>query len=372
MPALYNYGITAGRDEFGREDRAWHKMDIFIDREDLIVEEALVLSKMDQHKVSKRPISYPDADGFAVTSPKHFMLVREVLPEVFDSEYELKPVTDQYTVADMTDVAASINELSKMWPVASACMLDDGAVALFSLRMRDQNFGIAGDEHLSFLTVANDFRGDGGLKYYYSLIRAVCINTYSSGLASASYRVSIPHKGDVVSRLELEAAVTKAAQESKLSAQNELNLWVKTFLTKNQIADVLEAAFPKPAKEAVGMQMRIDDADMFNRLPEKQQVYALNIRDAQEYNRGKMNDRNEEHRNAAATFLAEMADLEPTVTVGPDGKRTAYAVYNAITARTNGYKGRGNVFGQMLPGGERDRMGNRAISAIREIVKQNN
>lgn len=97
--------------------------------------------------------------------------------------------------ADLLEKVLASSDLG----IETALSLRSGKIVVITART-PEHIRIAGEEHISYTTVANWHDGSGTAKIYTGVIRAVCANTLQAGLLSAKSMMAFRHVGNPMAR----------------------------------------------------------------------------------------------------------------------------------------------------------------------------
>jgi phage/plasmid-like protein (TIGR03299 family) len=319
MPDYFNVGSF-------RDVKSWHGKEVssgglFTGK--VNIWEQMQKSQMDYH-VHKVPATYVLSDGSTLFDNGRYGILRE--PTKWSNNWErLRVVGNRYEVIQNEDLARVLEPLNKEWPVEGMGVLKDGKIIFVELKLEPFDVrGLETERHDTFLLVAND-HAQGSAKWGLTTVRVVCWNTYS--MAEGDKRViNIPHTGEVESELAFRSALMQKTVERRKSTQETLDQLFVTKVTKRQTANVIEAAFPDPkptrALRLSDMARGEDgDGDIFDYIIQR----GESARETQEKQMERIVGLRVETGDALNKFNDEY----------PYAARTAYAVWNAVTAVTN-------------------------------------
>jgi hypothetical protein len=217
-----------------------------------------------------------------------------------------------------------------------------------------------GEQHYSFLTVANDLV-QGGVIWLRTVIRAECWNTYNASLKSiASLR--IPHTDNADTILAFLAQVETATVSEQKQHQVDLNNLMAKVVNEAEVNAVLAKVFPDPKPTS---KMKLAAAKAASKVDEETAADFMELVAKDEATSAWKKGRMEELRTAVkAAYEVFNGDF-------PYAANTAYALFQAITQIVNHsplFKGSNEKQQVSLLFGQKANIQDLAWDAVMELI----
>jgi hypothetical protein len=303
--------------------------------------------------IDRLPVFVRYPDGTEVPFPNHFGLVRPPLADV-PGYAPLQVVGASYELVQHTDFCRALDPLTKEgWQVETLGVLSEGAQVFVCFAAG--GFVVNGDD-LDLLWCASDTKDGGAMSLFSTHTRVVCKNTYRIAEGSALQRLQIPHYRGAKAELDFAVQVLAATQSAQADFKATLEQFGRTRLVDEQIAAILERAYPTPA-----MPRR---AKMIDELSKNGGFAVLGPDMQAEYTalqREWLSER--EHVEATREAVVERTDIFGQER--PDFGGTAWALWNGVTEIANYAKGQGRA--QSILFGRRGSTMQTAYKALCEV-----
>lgn len=290
---------------------AWHHLGQVFD-EPITASEACERSGADI-QYETMPLVIPGHEDLEV---KQIAIVRHPVDD--DPHFRIMGYGSQdYTLLSNMDIAKTLDPLCKEWPVETIGVLSFGETIFFTLDAGTTKIG--GEDVKQFFLVADYKTGKDSLRIAYTPTRVVCWNTLISGLSAATVTSAIPHSKRV--RDELDFRVDLMAQMRKAQQQVDARMQqlAVTRVVEDQVAEIINAAYPLPARPSK-LRMMDDIGDAVEMLKPEQQKYLMKQSEKYDYEVNRI----VEFRDLAATLYNRLCDEFPKIADTP------WAAYNAV------------------------------------------
>lgn len=212
------------------------------------------------------PAFIPDEDGSYMPVPGRYYLYRPAVDGLFNDPAIFDEVSERYEPVSNLQIAETLNDLSKQWPVSTVGVLGNGDRSFITLDMGKTDVGgYESEEFQRYLTVLNQFK-NGGIYWFPSNIRVVCANTYRLALGKAEKTnqvYSISHASEPLTILGFLAQVEEAAIQAQNLFFDKLDKMMTVNLEgKKPVQEFLEKVLPEPTvPRIVEMAARGKDLD---------------------------------------------------------------------------------------------------------------
>lgn len=234
-----------------RKQPAWHNIAkrIFSEDEVLCAGDAMREVAGDIN-IRSFPLSYSMDNVLGTTSivdTGKKMLVR--MPTADDPKpHELGIAEDSWVATSYTELAETLNDVTKTYKVETAGLLEDGGLAF--LCFRGEDYAVKGDEMRSYFAANFSLTPGKGHKIFHSPVRVVCWNTNTMAEGQATINLSIPHSKDAKQRMTLAAKLVTQFHEMKDKAKDIFTAFADRPVTQQDVDTIIYAAFQLPALPA--------------------------------------------------------------------------------------------------------------------------
>jgi phage/plasmid-like protein (TIGR03299 family) len=337
----------------GRREPAWHRLgEVFPADEKMTATQAMERADI-MFGIDKHPQVVKMADGTELATDS-FAVVRE--PTVDDPEPRvLATVGKEWTAIQARDLGEMLDPISKRFPVETAGAIGQGEKIFITLDAGASS--IAGEDHKLFWLVTDHRDGTGALSIAFTPVRVVCQNTLITGLRSSKVSVNLKHNKSIAVDTSFYLDIFNQMARTQETVVEAMNSLTKVTLKKEQVADIMSAAYPTASKPN---RLKLSDGISADDVPAKVWVRILNDRKDQveEF----------EKRQARVTRIRDNA-LERVDIFNQEFSglaNTPWAVYNAIVETEDyrrGWDGSGTaLFGQRAEA--KARAFNKALSYV--------
>lgn len=318
-----------GQNFLGRQP-AWHGLGTIIPRDqELTVADALTLAGADYEVRTTKLVT--EAFGKRIDTGR-VALVRS--PMTVDPEPRILGVaTKSYVPVQNRELAGLLGQISEAndWPVETIGVLGRGERVFFTLAAGEVE--VPGDASPvgMFYFISGGHDGGHAVTIGVTPVRIVCQNTLMMGLASASFRADVAHKGAALAEVQFQVNVVAQMQSAATAVTAAMRLLAATPVTSEALEPIFEAAYPTPlraysdrAVAILGSTVTLDEA-----------------RKLQLEGKVKKADNWEEsvktYRDAALVRLEAFNDEYPQVA------NTPWAAYNAVVETEQYRRGKSNT-----------------------------
>ena len=230
----------------GVREPAWHNLGTVIP-EPVGAIEALTMAKLD-YRVIKIPLFAsldigPDPFGNKVEIKNRFATIIEPDENIHEAD-ALGIVGPDYQVLQNEDLAELLEPLNGKWPIETAGAIQKGSVVWFLLKMSSDKVG---DEVVdTYLLCSTGHDGKTGINIAMTRTRVVCWNTWSMALNNSQLNFEIDHRGDVKTKTGAYLDLIGVLDSSLERVNLQDNILAKTRVSDEQVASVINSAFPTP------------------------------------------------------------------------------------------------------------------------------
>jgi predicted nucleic acid-binding protein len=303
--------------------------------------------------IDKHPQVVKMDDGTELATDS-YAVVRE--PTADDPQPRvLATVGKDWTAIQARDLGEMLDPISKRFPVETAGAIGQGEKIFITLDAGASS--IAGEDHKLFWLVTDHRDGTGALSIAFTPVRVVCQNTLITGLRSSKVSVNLKHNKSIAVDTSFYLDIFNQMARTQETVVEAMNSLTKVTLKKEQVADIMSAAYPTASKPN---RLKLSDGISADDVPAKVWVRILNDRKDQveEF----------EKRQARVTRIRDNA-LERVDIFNQEFSglaNTPWAVYNAIVETEDyrrGWDGSGTaLFGQRAEA--KARAFNKALSYV--------
>ena len=341
----------------GSKDAVYGNADVVID-----IAEAMQRSKMLDVTVEKFPLTATIGNK-PVSADGRFAL------GIANPDWQDEPVFfnrvvgNRYEPMQNARLAELLEGLNKLWPVEGAMMLKDGEITVVQLKIDEYAPGnVEQEKHIAYLVVAIDYT-QGGIMWLRTDVRVVCWNTYSMSLVALD-KLRIPHSSkadDTLAFLAKVQELTASAQKNHVRQMNDL---FTRKVTTEEVATIVDAAFPDPKKSSRMQIAELDAAqevggdlakNFFEMVNEDQGRFAW-AETRQDKLRlavgGEIAKFNEDHPYAANTAygafqgVTAVVNHSPLFTGSEDKKAVSYILGNKKSQQEKAFNAALNLIGE--------------------------
>jgi phage/plasmid-like protein (TIGR03299 family) len=337
----------------GRREPAWHRLgEVFPADEKMTATQAMERADI-MFGIDKHPQVVKMDDGTELATDS-YAVVRE--PTADDPQPRvLATVGKDWTAIQARDLGEMLDPISKRFPVETAGAIGQGEKIFITLDAGASS--IAGEDHKLFWLVTDHRDGTGALSIAFTPVRVVCQNTLITGLRSSKVSVNLKHNKSIAVDTSFYLDIFNQMARTQETVVEAMNSLTKVTLKKEQVADIMSAAYPTASKPN---RLKLSDGISADDVPAKVWVRILNDRKDQveEF----------EKRQARVTRIRDNA-LERVDIFNQEFSglaNTPWAVYNAIVETEDyrrGWDGSGTaLFGQRAEA--KARAFNKALSYV--------
>jgi len=337
----------------GRREPAWHRLgEVFPADEKMTATQAMERADI-MFGIDKHPQVVKMADGTELATDS-FAVVRE--PTVDDPEPRvLATVGKEWTAIQARDLGEMLDPISKRFPVETAGAIGQGEKIFITLDAGASS--IAGEDHKLFWLVTDHRDGTGALSIAFTPVRVVCQNTLITGLRSSKVSVNLKHNKSIAVDTSFYLDIFNQMARTQETVVEAMNSLTKVTLKKEQVADIMSAAYPTASKPN---RLKLSDGISADDVPAKVWVRIFNDRKDQieefEKRQARVTRIRDNAQERVDIFNQEFTSLA----------NTPWAVYNAIVETEDyrrGWDGSGTaLFGQRAEA--KARAFNKALSYV--------
>jgi len=337
----------------GRREPAWHRLgEVFPADEKMTATQAMERADI-MFGIDKHPQVVKMADGTELATDS-FAVVRE--PTVDDPEPRvLATVGKEWTAIQARDLGEMLDPISKRFPVETAGAIGQGEKIFITLDAGASS--IAGEDHKLFWLVTDHRDGTGALSIAFTPVRVVCQNTLITGLRSSKVSVNLKHNKSIAVDTSFYLDIFNQMARTQETVVEAMNSLTKVTLKKEQVADIMSAAYPTASKPN---RLKLSDGISADDVPAKVWMRILNDRKDQveefEKRQARVTRIRDNAQERVDIFNQEFTSLA----------NTPWAVYNAIVETEDyrrGWDGSGTaLFGQRAEA--KARAFNKALSYV--------
>jgi len=319
-----------GQRFLGRSRPAWHGLGQVFDEDTSILASEAVKRVAGDIVVRPLPIFYKKEDGGTEEIKNYQAIVRS--PTQDDPNEKIFGVTtERWNGVDYSEIAKSMDELSRTYKVETAGLIQEGALCFLSLRGPD--FDVRGDQMQDYFIANLSNQPGNSHKILAAPVRVVCFNTNTAANNSASISFAIPHSIDAGAKIQVAATLVSQFKEMTKKMRETFERFASIQIGTSEITRIAKATFPLPTLPA--------ELELFNRALNSQEQGALQEAMGSSFNRiVKAQEAFESgckrSKQLQGTILERFEAFEPT-----NLRSTLWAGYNAATEVADWREGRG-------------------------------
>lgn len=220
----------------------WHKLGTVMP-EPLTMLEALEYSKND-YDIIVRP-ALERLNGEVTESDRFFQIVRGPRPGD-EKEYSLDYATKRFRPLQNREIAETLQELSKTWPVESMGTIDNGEIFFFCLGVGQDE--VAGEPIYSYYSGVDHKTPGGALTLAYSPMRWDCRNCMRIGLREATVKLNIRHTGEVLERFTAYADLMAQLKGARVKSLEMMNRLAITKVDRDAVEELIRGIYKEPKR----------------------------------------------------------------------------------------------------------------------------
>ena len=338
----------------GRREPAWHRLgEVFPADEKMTASEAMARADI-LFGIDKHPQIVRMTDGTELETDS-FAVVRE--PTSDDNVHRvLATVGKEWTAIQAKDLGKMLDPISNRFPVETAGAIGKGEKIFITLDAGDS--AIAGEDHKLFWLVTDHRDGTGALSIAFTPVRVVCQNTLITGLRSSKVSVNLKHNKGINADASFYLDIFNQMARTQEQVVEAMNSLTRATLEKNQVDQIVEAAYPSASKPN---RLRLSDGISADDVPAN--VWTLILNDCKFHNDEyeKRQARGDRIKNNAFERIDVFNQEFPNLA------NTPWAIYNAVVETEDyrrGWDGSGTtLFGQRAE--SKARAFNKALTFVR-------
>ena len=338
----------------GRREPAWHRLgEVFPADEKMTASEAMARADI-LFGIDKHPQIVRMTDGTELETDS-FAVVRE--PTSDDNVHRvLATVGKEWTAIQAKDLGKMLDPISNRFPVETAGAIGKGEKIFITLDAGDS--AIAGEDHKLFWLVTDHRDGTGALSIAFTPVRVVCQNTLITGLRSSKVSVNLKHNKGINADASFYLDIFNQMARTQEQVVEAMNSLTRATLEKNQVDQIVEAAYPSASKPN---RLRLSDGISADDVPANVWTRILNDR--------KFHNDEFEKRQARVDRIKNNAfeRIDVFNQEFPNLANTPWAIYNAVVETEDyrrGWDGSGTtLFGQRAE--SKARAFNKALTFVR-------
>lgn len=220
-------------------------------------------------------------------------------------------VSPKYVPLQNSQIARSIDPLTKEWPVETVGALGQGETTFTTLFCGDTD--IKGDMFKRYLLITEGKNGGQAVRAKYTETRVVCQNTLEAALSEVSFGLTIPHTSNAERELEFRVALMHQTRKAAERVHQALAFLAEKKLSEEQVENALNLIYPEPNKsqKAILAESLGDDAELIAReLGDQHKAFMealMSSTRGYEYNR----DRAEQYKAGVRMLYTKFSDEQP-------------------------------------------------------------
>jgi len=231
-------------------------------------------------------------------------------------------VGPNYEVIQPHQMAVALDPLAAVMPLDTIGALGAGGRIFYAFDGGEKEIG--GDPHRRYFAVLDDNTGKGSVQVLYAPVRVVCQNTWIAATKTGT-GLTLRHTAGVLDLVAFRASLEAAMKEQERVMEEEIDAMMRWTITKDQLAQVIEAAIPDPVPtNALSMFRQAEEAGIV--LTDVDRLEAVRDRALQDAELlSTAQERVRKHRLAIAGAYSRFNDEFPR------WGGTMYAAMNAVT-----------------------------------------
>ncbi len=313
-----------------RRDAAWHNLGtVFPENEQIDVTAAFERAKA-MFTIEKFPC-WIKAFGKSIKTDKT-AVVREPLED--DPHLRiLGYVSNTYQIIQNAEIAKMLNPLAEEWPVETVGVLGQGETIFVTLYAGDAE--VRGDYIKQYFLVSDTKGGGRALHIAVTPVRVVCQNTLISGLAAASIDAAVYHRPGAHQQTQFRIDLVASMRKARLETLKTFERMSLSRLVKDQIEEVLLAAYPEPkTTSAVRLYNALTPDDLGKEAFQEEFQRLAKSKDRLDYHVERMAN----IRDLARKCHDKLCDEFPPIA------NTAWSIYNAVVECEDYRKGEESLY----------------------------
>ena len=338
----------------GRRVPAWHRLgEVCPAEEKMTASEGMKRADI-LFGIDKFPQVVKMADGTELDTDS-YAVVRE--PTADDNQHRvLATVGKEWTAIQAKDLGRMLDPISERFPIETAGAIGMGEKIFLSMDAGDSS--IAGEDHKLFWLVTDHRDGTGALTIAFTPVRVVCQNTLVTGLRSSKVSVNLKHNKNINVDASFYLDIFNQMARTQESVVEAMNSLTKVTLVKEQVGQILTAAYPNASKPN---RLKLSDGITADDVPAN--VWTRILLDRKDQNeefekrQARIDRIKENATERIEVFNQEFSNLA----------NTPWAIYNAIVETEDyrsGWDGSGTaLFGQRAEA--KARAFNKALAFVR-------
>jgi phage/plasmid-like protein (TIGR03299 family) len=128
-------------------------------------------------------------------------------------------------------------------------MLYNGSQFFVTVELPEQDEVVPGDKNTNYLIYWTSCNGSKAHNWFLTKVRAVCKNTLSAGLSSASSNVRVKHTVNATDRLKMANKIISDSANVSKSLTEKLRILAQKKMTRESMEMIMEKLFPKPKEK---------------------------------------------------------------------------------------------------------------------------
>lgn len=316
-----------------RESRrpAWHGLGTTLQEDEVMtVSEAMVNLDI-SYTIDQIPMFFRANNKYGFLEEYPTGKLVNVRSATFDSDPKvLGVVSNNYKLLQPTDLAKILDPVSRQHKLETIGSLKEGKGLFMTFKVEESK--IAGEDHVLYWLVYDNFDGSGSMTMAFVPVRVVCQNTLNAALNSSKVSIDMPHKGQFAEDVDLFTRVFAQMGDVQGTVMDEMNAMANPniSLSNQQIDYILWQAYPD-APTPQGLTITGDirsgdvDANTYAEVQERRNDLLLQ--------KSKDQDQVNLRRSGALYAYNEFNDSFPRLA------RTPWAIYNAIVETEDFRKG---------------------------------